>query len=476
VKTYLFYDTETTGLSRCFDQVVQFAAIRTDARFRELERQELLIRLRPDVVPAPRAFLTHRIPLQRCQQGVTESEGIATIHRLLNEPGTTSLGYNTLGFDDELLRFSFYRNLLNPYSHQHANGCGRMDLYPMTVAYYLFDKSDLTWPQSNDTASFKLEALSLANHLAEGQAHDAMTDVEATLELARRLAKEQPVWHYLAGYSSRQQSAQRISKLPPWPSGAPSDHGADRLGLLIDGRFGAAANFITPVLGLGRHHHYRNQTRWLRLDQPELTAATVESIADSAWVVTIKPGEPGLLLPWLGRYQHLLTEPRTTLCQQNLARLAAEPGLLQAIRQHNLEFTWPDIPGLDLDAALYQAGFFSDQELTLGAELRAAPAAEKSAIAAQFPTPNSRLLAQLLVARNYPEVASSDDLALLDSRLQSLGHESGRPLDSQGNPHRAPAAVLLEIEQLQQQLDEPEALAILEELHSHLQQQFPHGN
>lgn len=112
--TYLFYDIETTGLNKAFDQVLQFSAIRTDSTFKEIDRKNIAVRLRPDVIPSPGALITHRIGLSEAQKGLSEYTAARQIHRLLNTPGTISLGYNTMGFDDEFLRFSFHRNLLPP--------------------------------------------------------------------------------------------------------------------------------------------------------------------------------------------------------------------------------------------------------------------------------------------------------------------------------------------------------------------------
>jgi exodeoxyribonuclease I len=122
MSTYLFYDIETTGLNKAFDQVLQFSAIRTDATFKEIDRQNITVRLRPDIIPSPGALITHRIRLSEALKGLTEYKATYQIHRLLNTPGTVSLGYNTMGFDDEFLRFSFHRNLLPPYTHQYSNG------------------------------------------------------------------------------------------------------------------------------------------------------------------------------------------------------------------------------------------------------------------------------------------------------------------------------------------------------------------
>ena len=173
--TYLFYDVETTGLNVAFDQVLHFAAARTDEDFNIIDEHDIRVRLRPDVVPAPEAVVTHRIPVRTMRdEGVAEVEAIRTIHALLNEPGTTSLGYNSLAFDDEVLRFSFYRNLLSPYTHQYANQCGRLDIYPMAVMYWLAGSDALRW--SDEDGAFKLEALATSNGFdahPEHRDHDA---------------------------------------------------------------------------------------------------------------------------------------------------------------------------------------------------------------------------------------------------------------------------------------------------------------
>src|SRR3989344_4990094 len=265
-KTYLFYDIETSGLNKCFDQVLQFAAIRTDLDFNELEQHEFWIRLNPDIIPSPEAMITHRIPLEELKAGLPEMEAMKKIHVLLNTPGTISVGYNTLGFDDEFLRFSFYRNLLSPYTHQYAMGCGRMDLYPMTIMYYLFCREALEWPFLNGKLTLRLEHLSALNELTIGQAHNALVDVKACVALAKKLAAHQSMWSYVTRYFDKKTDLHRMNGLSP---AFPKGDSRVKEALLMQGKLGVDQHYQAPVISLGQHQHYTNQTLWLRLDWPD---------------------------------------------------------------------------------------------------------------------------------------------------------------------------------------------------------------
>ncbi len=109
MKTYLFYDVETSGLNPAFDQILTFASIRTDLSLNEISRDLITVKLRRDIVPSPYAFITHGLTKDELDGGVTEYQAALRIHTLFNTPGTISLGYNSLGFDDDFLRFLFYQ-------------------------------------------------------------------------------------------------------------------------------------------------------------------------------------------------------------------------------------------------------------------------------------------------------------------------------------------------------------------------------
>jgi exodeoxyribonuclease I len=263
-KSYVFYDLETTGLQKEFHQVVDVAAIRTNLQLEPLEKVQWFVRLNQDVVPCAQAVLTHQLtPQYLAQEGQSEARVLEQVHRFLNQPGTCSGGYNSLGFDDEFLRFSFYRNFLPPYTHQYAQGCSRFDCFPMVVYCYLFAPHALAWPKVNGQVSLKLEALAQENHFSCGQAHRAMADVSMTLALAQHLQRSaQVAWSEVMAVFNKGQEQQRFTHFI-------QTHRVQKslpVALLIDPKYGYSNHFQMPALALGRHQHYKNQQCWLRLD------------------------------------------------------------------------------------------------------------------------------------------------------------------------------------------------------------------
>lgn len=436
-RTYLFYDIETSGLNKCFDQVLQFAAIRTDLKLNELERHEILVKLNADTVPSPQAALVHQLSLAQLQTGICEYAAIREIHRLFNTPGTISIGYNTLGFDDEFLRFSFYRNLLPPYTHQYANNCGRVDLYPITVMYYLFKPEVLSWPIVGEKISLKLEHLNAQNKLVDGRAHDAVHDVVTTLALARLLQQEQKMWEYLHNCFVKKIDAERCEQL----SVAFAEY---RQALLIDGSYGAENFYSYPAICLGIHSYYKNQSLWLQLDSTRLTETTVATIPETTFICRKRFGEQPLLLPFVERFTRYLSSKRCELVAANINWLQRNHGLFQEIIRYYKEYQYPVVPNLDVDAALYQNGFLNDQEQLMCKKFHEVDLPSKVEMLEQFSNPNLRTQALRVLGRNYPEALSDKYRKEFESYL----HKD--MVDYRNQARITPQEVLAEIQQLQE--------------------------
>lgn len=465
--TYLFYDIESTGLNKCFDQVLQFAAIRTDLELNELERHEIFIKLRPCVIPSPGGIITHRIPITKMQQGELEVEAVKKIHALLNTPGTISLGYNTLSFDDEFLRFSFYRNLLPPYTHQFANHCSRMDLYPITVMYYLFKKEALNWPQIEGRVSLKLENLNQLNELAEGAAHNAIVDVEATLALAKKLKSHPKMWDYVCGYFKKPIDLERQTELPYSFQLADREH---QEALIVSGKLGHKNQFHAPAVFLGKHNHYNNQTLWLRLDQENLQRTTADTIDEHTFVIRKKTAEHQLLLKPLPRFLTHLSKSRKEIVAANRSWLQANQDLFDKICSYHRDYKYPPVPERDIYAALYDLGFPPRYEEELYAKFHQASPDKKEKIALKFADPVRQELALRLLAENYPQHLSAENKIHSTQYLDQLHASPHPPLDYKNTPQLTREKALAEIAELQtnQDLDD-EQLQLLVELKEYLQ-------
>lgn len=441
--TYLFYDIETTGLNKCFDQVLQFAAIRTDHALNELSREEITVQLNKDIIPSPGAVITHRIGVKQFSEGLSEYEAIQKIHRLMNTPNTISVGYNSLGFDDEFLRFSFYKNLLSPYTHQYANQCGRMDIYPITLLYYLFKPDHLHWPSQNDTVNFKLENINACNHFFNGQAHNAMVDVEVTLALARKLCEDKTMWDFVTGYFYKKMDEERIAN--------------NQLGFMISGKIGSQSQFIAPVINLGQHQHYKNQSLWLRLDDDNLIKTKEDQINETTRIFRKRLAEPPIFLPLKDRYVSLLSEDRKNLFEKNKQWLSENPALFKSIAEFYQHEKYFEVPERDIDAALYDIGFSTPIEEKLFQQFHAANPDKKLSVAMQFPNALRQTLAMRILGRHFNEYLAPENKTYFNNYLKTIYSDNAvAPIDFRGEKKLTATQALIEIESLKnnKQLDE----------------------
>ena len=193
--TFLWHDYETFGVNTRRARPAQFAAIRTDADLNQIG-EPIMLYCQPanDFLPEPQSCLITGITPQEClEKGLPEHQFAAQIEQALAWPGTVGVGYNTIRFDDEITRFMFWRNLIDPYAREWQFECGRWDLLDVVRTAYALRPEGIQWPNKPDgKPSFKLTDLTAANGLAHESAHDALSDVHATIALARLLKTAQP--------------------------------------------------------------------------------------------------------------------------------------------------------------------------------------------------------------------------------------------------------------------------------------------
>ena len=229
--TFYWYDYETFGVDPKRNRPAQFAGRRTGLDFEPVSEGEVFY-CRPamDQLPSPESSLLTGITPQLCEEkGLRETEFAQDVWERLNAPGTVSIGYNTLGFDDEVNRFLFWRNFLDAYQHSWANGCSRWDLFPVVCAAWALRGDAIKWPKWEDIdpavypkaagrsgVCFKLEFLTKANGIEHGHAHDALSDVEATIGLARLLAEKEPrLWQWAFENRTKEKVLATISGAKP---------------------------------------------------------------------------------------------------------------------------------------------------------------------------------------------------------------------------------------------------------------------
>lgn len=220
-KFFKVFDTETTGLSHHYDQVIQFAGVTLDNELNFVEGDNLVmdIKLRPDVVPSPYAFAVHGIEMERLNNAkLNEFEAAGSIREwMMNKQGSFITGYNSQSFDDEVVRNMFYRNMINPYEHEWKDGNNRLDIFRLVMFVYALRPESLNWPVDEEgKTKLKLGMICEANGIKLENAHDALADVIATVELMRLIKKNNPaIWNYFIQLSDKREAQRKVQAMQP---------------------------------------------------------------------------------------------------------------------------------------------------------------------------------------------------------------------------------------------------------------------
>ena len=207
-KSFYWYDLETSGLKSSWDRIIQFAGQRTDANLNPIGNPvNLLIKLPPQVLPDPVATLVTKLtPAKYQSEGIREWEAINQIWQELSRPGTCVLGFNSIAFDDEFIRYAFYRNFLPVYEREHKAGNSRFDLMRVVHTIGAFRPECLEWEidQERGGRKYSLASIAKANGIDASQAHDAMADVDMSIAIAKKVKeRESKLWSYLLKHRTK---------------------------------------------------------------------------------------------------------------------------------------------------------------------------------------------------------------------------------------------------------------------------------
>ena len=200
-KTFFFYDLETSGLNQRADRIMQFAGQRTDMELNPIgEPVNILVQITSDALPSPQAIgVTKITPQQTLQDGIKEADFCKYVTEEVFVPNTIAVGYNTVRFDDEFMRATLWRNFYDPYEWEWKDGRSRWDLLDVVRLTRALRPEGINWPYRDDgQPTNRLELITKLNGLKHEHAHDALSDVYATIAVAKIIRDKQPeLFNYL---------------------------------------------------------------------------------------------------------------------------------------------------------------------------------------------------------------------------------------------------------------------------------------
>jgi exodeoxyribonuclease I len=214
-QTFLFYDLETSGLNPRTDRIMQFAGQRTDMELNPIgEPINVLVKLSDDTLPSPDAVMVTGITPQATQaDGLTEAEFAAFLQSDVFKDDTITVGFNNVRFDDEFIRCLFWRTFHNPYEWAWKNGCSRWDMLDVVRMTRALRPEGIEWPiDSEGRATNRLELITKVNGITHQNAHDALSDVEALIDVTRLLKnKQEKLFNYLLSIRDKKSIQKLVS-------------------------------------------------------------------------------------------------------------------------------------------------------------------------------------------------------------------------------------------------------------------------
>lgn len=415
--SFFFYDLETTGVSPFGGRIMQFAGRRTDLELNPIgEPYNILIKLSEDILPDPDAILITGItPQSVAADGITEAEFLRIFTDEISQPGTIFTGFNTVRFDDEFMRCLHYRNFYDPYEWQWKEDRSRWDVLDAVRMTRALRPNGIAWPfDVHGKPTNRLELLTGINKLDHAHAHDALSDVDATIAVARMIRNKQTkLFDYLLGMRDKRKVADLVEQDQPF--------------VYTSGKY--PSEFDKTTVAYAICHHPKKQGSLvfdLRHDPSQYKNASAEQLAE-LWRWKKDAEEPRLPVKVLQYNRCPAIAPLGVLdeasrerikidlqnVQKHLSALKAMPDFGQRLLKAADILDKPVQTTLvatdkDVDNCIYD-GFFDNQDKQAMCVVRAAAPEELGGLGLNFHDNRLTTLLPLYKARNFPSVLTSEE-------------------------------------------------------------------
>ncbi len=412
-----WYDFETFGADPRRDRPAQFAGLRTNLELHPIgEPLTLYCRPADDFLPQPDAVLITGItPQVAREKGLPETEFIARINEQFSRPDTCVAGYNNLRFDDEVTRNSLYRNFFDPYAREWKNGNSRWDLIDVMRLTHALRPQGINWPKREDGhTSFRLEDLTRANDIEHQDAHDALSDVHATIALARLVKQRQP---RLYDYVFRHRVKTRVASLLDTRNHTPVLHAS--------AMYAAELGCIALVAPLAVHPRNKNEIivydlrvdpePFLHLDSSQLHKRLYtrqDQLPDDTPrlpVKTIHINKAPVVAPASTLTAEACKRWKIdlTLCRHHLETLTSDKHFIKTLRKAYQQSRFDTETNPDL--MLYSGGFFSDADRRRMMRIHQTSPEHLAKLASDFDDPRLPEMLFRYRARNHPQTLSAEE-------------------------------------------------------------------
>ena len=432
--SFFFYDLETTGINPRTSRIMQFAGRRTTLDLEPIgDPVNVLIAVTPDIVPEPDAILITGItPQKTLQEGMTEAEFLRIFMADIATPDTIFVGFNTVRFDDEFIRFMLYRNFYDPYEWQWKDGRSRWDLLDAVRMTRALRPEGIVWPfDSAGKPSNRLELLTSVNKIDHFAAHDALSDVEASIAVARLLRSKQPkLFQFLLSMRDKKKVASLI--------------GDGDAFVYTSGAYASEYEKTTVVCALAPHPKKQGVLVYDLRHDPSVYANMSPKELAERWRWKKDATDPRLPVKTLQYNRCPAVAPMSVLDAESRERLHID---LAQIRKHSVEllkindFSHRLLQALELladqqqaefianeqnvDAQLYD-GFFDDHDRAAEQDFLREPPESLGRYVDVFHDTRLQTLVPLYKARNYPHMLSDDERTAWDAHCTQALLGGGR--------------------------------------------------